>query len=64
MNGVTNVLGMELSQLTDDEERMGLNIGRASVHVAGADNRPDAGDVRELFQTPTLRTATISMWVV
>lgn len=64
MNGVTNVLGMELSQLTGDEERIGLNIGRMSVYAAGRENRPDAVDVRELFQTPILRRATISMWVV
>lgn len=64
VNGVTSVLGVELSQLTNDEERVGLNIEPSSVDLTGRENRADAGDVRELFQTPTLRRATISMWVV
>ena len=64
VNGVTSVLGVELSQLTNDEERVGLNIEPSSVDLNGRENRADAGDVRELFQTPTLRRATISMWVV
>ena len=61
VNGVTNVLGVELSQLTSDEERVGLNIERSSINFTGNENGADAGDVRELFRTPTLRRATISM---
>lgn len=64
VNGVINVLGVELSQLTNDQDRVGLHIAPSSTDRTGGDNRADAGDVRELFQTPTLRRATISMWVV
>lgn len=64
MNGVSSVLGIELSQLTNDQERVTLNIECSSDDLSGRENRPDAGDVRELFKTPTLRRATISMWVV
>eukprot|EP00904_Undaria_pinnatifida_P002351 jgi/Undpi1/12116/HiC_scaffold_48.g14089.m1 len=62
VNGVTNVLGVELSQLTSDEERVGLNIERSSINFTGNENGADAGDVRELFRTPTLRRATISIY--
>lgn len=58
------MLGVELSQLTNDDERAGLNIERSSINVTGRENGADAGDVRELFRTPTLRRATISMWVI
>lgn len=64
VNGVTNVLGMELSQVTNDDQRVALVIEPASIDLTGRENRAGAGDIRELFQTPTLRRATISMWVV
>lgn len=64
VNGVTNVLGVELSQLTNDEERVGLNIESTFIDPTGSANLTSAWDVRELFRTPVLRRATISTWVV
>ena len=61
MNGVTNVLGMELSQLFADEERVGLQIEPASVVKTENEGQPTAGGLFELFQEPTVRKSTISM---
>ena len=64
MNGVYNVLGVELSQLTNDEERVGLNIEPTAMNPTRSANGASAWDIRELFRTPVLRRATISTWVV
>ena len=64
MNGVTNVLGVELSQLTSDEERVGLEIEPLSIGLTGIKSHTVAEDIRELFQTPILRRAAIFMCVV
>ena len=64
MNGVTNELGVELSQLTNDDERVALVIEPSSINLTEGENRVGAGDIRGLFQTPNLRRATVSMWVV
>ena len=61
VNGVTNVLGMELSQLFADEERVGLQIEPASVVKTENEGQPTAGGLFELFQEPTVRKSTISM---
>eukprot|EP00904_Undaria_pinnatifida_P013112 jgi/Undpi1/8931/HiC_scaffold_26.g11392.m1 len=51
VNGVSNVLGVELSQLTTEEEP------EKGEHAA-------AGGVWELFQTQTSRRATVSVWTI
>ena len=64
VNGVHNVLGVELSQLTNDEERVGLDIEATAIDPTSSANGAAVWDVRDLFHTPILRRATISMWVV
>ena len=59
MNGVTNVLGVELSQLTTEEERIRLQIEPESIDPA--EKGEHAGGVWELFRTQTSRRATVSM---
>ena len=62
VNGVTNVLGIELSQLTTEEELVRLQIEPVSIDLAGIEGHAAAGGiVGELFQAPTIRRSTISM---
>ena len=61
VNGVTNVLGVELSQLTTEEERVRLQIEPASIDLAEKGGHAASGGVWELFQTKTSRRATISV---
>ena len=63
-NGKTEVLGMNLSQPKSNGGSVGLTIKAPSGDPAGTEKSTDGWDVRELFQTPTLRRATTSMWVV
>ena len=62
-NGKTEVLGMNLSQLEDDGDSEGLTIMAPLIDPVGTAKNTDGWDVRELFQTPTRRKATLSMWV-
>lgn len=61
VNGVTNVLGMQLSQLTTEEERCRLEIEPASIDRTENEGQTAAWGVVELFQDPITRWTTISM---
>lgn len=63
MNGATNVLGVKLSQLTTEENRVRLKIEPASINKTRDDGQDAAAGVLDLFEEPTVRMATVSMCV-